>query len=416
VANKGMKSVLQAGLAAAGLCLAFSASAFGYTTNGVAASDFAAGFAPTSSGLGPIGLAFDHADNLFAIGQGGSLYEFSGPGVASPATRVGQIPGLPVGIAFDPQGHLFVARASARDVVQVNTTTGAVVRTVASNLSCPLGLAAEATGDLLLSQGGCRAGLVRISDPTSAAPALSDLAQSVGQVDGVAVAPDGSIFAASDANDVVHIKGGIATTIVSLPGADGIAIANQGKAPFVIVARNDGVITRVNLTSPVTTTDLLTGGTRGDFVAVDSNHCVYPDQSDRVLRITNPDGSCTNANGGAADFGLGDGLFPSTPASDPLGLPAAHGCVDSRKFTFRLHHAQGARVVDASVFINGKLKKRAHRRDIRSITLTALPRGRFQVRIIAVQNTGSRLVSTRTYRGCTKTRPNTRGHHHQRHG
>jgi hypothetical protein len=34
------------------------------------------------------------------------------------------------------------------------------------------------------------------------------------------------------------------------------------------------------------------------------------------------------------------------------------------------------------------------------------------VRIVATQSTGSKLVSVRRYKGCTKGKPQTRAHHH----
>ncbi len=96
-------------------------------------------------------------------------------------------------------------------------------------------------------------------------------------------------------------------------------------------------------------------------------------------------------------------------------LPAARGCVDRRKFSFRLHHARRARVVDVRVYVNGK--RRVHRRghDIRRVTLRRLPKRRFRVRIVATQNRGSKLISTRTYRGCRKSRPHTHRRAHHRH-
>ncbi len=45
------------------------------------------------------------------------------------------------------------------------------------------------------------------------------------------------------------------------------------------------------------------------------------------------------------------------------------------------------------------------------VTLSRLPRGRFEVKIVATQSSGSTLTSTRVYRGCTKSRPTTRAHH-----
>jgi hypothetical protein len=96
-----------------------------------------------------------------------------------------------------------------------------------------------------------------------------------------------------------------------------------------------------------------------------------------------------------------------------LRLPSTRGCVDRRKFSFRLHRPRGARIVRVEVFVNGRRVMRLHGRDIRRVTIPRLPRGRFTVRIVATQNTGSKLVSTRRYRGCSKGRPTTRAHHHR---
>jgi beta-glucosidase len=90
-------------------------------------------------------------------------------------------------------------------------------------------------------------------------------------------------------------------------------------------------------------------------------------------------------------------------------VPAS--CVDRRKFTFRLHHAPRARVVRVEAFVNGRRKLRRRGHNIKRITLAKLPSGRFVVKIVATQSTGSQLVSTRTYIGCRKGRPRTRGHH-----
>jgi hypothetical protein len=88
-------------------------------------------------------------------------------------------------------------------------------------------------------------------------------------------------------------------------------------------------------------------------------------------------------------------------------------CVDRRKFTFRLHHARRARVVKVVIFVNGRrvLRKRGH--DLDRVTLRRLPLGTFTVKVIATQSSGSSIVSSRTYRGCNKSRPRTRSHHHR---
>jgi hypothetical protein len=89
-------------------------------------------------------------------------------------------------------------------------------------------------------------------------------------------------------------------------------------------------------------------------------------------------------------------------------LPSARKCVDRRKFSFKLHHAKRARVVRVAVYVNGKRKLRRHGHNIRRVTLKRLPKKKFKVRIVATQSSGAKLISTRTYHGCKKSRPKTR--------
>jgi hypothetical protein len=102
---------------------------------------------------------------------------------------------------------------------------------------------------------------------------------------------------------------------------------------------------------------------------------------------------------------VGGGLPPSTTST--------RSCVDRRKFKFKLHHAKRSRVVRVDVFVNGRRVIRRKGRNITSVTLTKLPRKRFVVKVVATQSSGSALVSTRTYAGCKKSKPRTRGRHHR---
>ena len=86
--------------------------------------------------------------------------------------------------------------------------------------------------------------------------------------------------------------------MATVPSADGIAVAenllNPGSPAFIVVNHNDGALTKVDLTTvPATLTDIFTGGSRGDFVAVGPDNCLYATQTEGVLRITNADGSCS---------------------------------------------------------------------------------------------------------------------------
>ncbi len=92
--------------------------------------------------------------------------------------------------------------------------------------------------------------------------------------------------------------------------------------------------------------------------------------------------------------------------------PRAAQCVDTRYFRFKLHHNPNARVVEVRVYVNGKHKLTKRGRNIRSIALRRLPRGVFKVKIVSIESNGSRLISTRTYRDCRKSKPRTRAKHH----
>jgi hypothetical protein len=106
---------------------------------------------------------------------------------------------------------------------------------------------------------------------------------------------------------------------------------------------------------------------------------------------------------------------PSTsvtgPRGNPLGLPTVHGCVDRRKFSFKLHHAKNHPVQEADIFINSKRTRVVTGSNIKKLTVKKLPIGRFRLRIVATQDSGAQLISERKYVGCKKSKPKThRGH------
>jgi hypothetical protein len=60
-------------------------------------------------------------------------------------------------------------------------------------------------------------------------------------------------------------------------------------------------------------------------------------------------------------------------------------------------------------WVNGKRRFARRGRDIRRIELSKLARtGKLRVRIVATHNTGSKVVSSRTWKGCKKGRPTVR--------
>jgi hypothetical protein len=98
-----------------------------------------------------------------------------------------------------------------------------------------------------------------------------------------------------------------------------------------------------------------------------------------------------------------------TPSSsNPLGLPGNAECVDRRRFTFKLHRPKHTRIVRVEGYVNGKRRLRVKGKNITRVALRALPKKRFVVRIRAFHSNGAEVVSTRTYKGCTQSRPTTK--------
>ena len=94
--------------------------------------------------------------------------------------------------------------------------------------------------------------------------------------------------------------------------------------------------------------------------------------------------------------------------SNPLGLPGNRECVDRRRFSFKLHRPKHTRIVRVEAFVNGKRTLRVKGKDVRRIALKELPKKRFVVRIRVLHSSGSEVISTRVYKGCTQSKPTTK--------
>ena len=167
------------------------------------ATPFATGFL-NAYGVGPVGLTFDAQGALLAGDYWqGQIYRFSqAGGVAGPSTLLGP-PGPngdwhTAGLAYTPDGRLYMARQNANDIVEVDPATGTVLRTVAS-LQFATGLATDPlSGDLFVTRG--YPGLFRISHFSTGPGTLTLVDTNIGGLDGISFAPDGSLFVARYGN------------------------------------------------------------------------------------------------------------------------------------------------------------------------------------------------------------------------
>src|SRR5438309_505877 len=262
---------------------------------------------------GPLGLASDPLGNLYVADiVSDNIYRFSHTlgQIACP----GQIacsgsnqfvststlsPYKPHGMTFGKDGSLYVNL-----VLHTNLPDGEVVRlspsgmsyqVVATGLDWPSGLASDPlTGDLFLSEtaGPATNYIYRVSIATGTVTLYANTA-----ADGLAFGPDGTLYAATPGG-VSSITGtnqpqpATVTFITSVSCADGVAISQDEGNPFLYTDNScGGTITKVDLHT-LAQTNIVSGGSRGDFVTVGSDDCLYATQSSSVLLVANGVGNC----------------------------------------------------------------------------------------------------------------------------
>ncbi|TMD96837.1 MAG: hypothetical protein E6I72_08220 [Chloroflexi bacterium] len=283
------------------------ASAAGVAGTGYAVSDFATGFDTfLPFGPGPVGLAFDSQGNLYSTGYlSGNVYKFPPTGGTFESSMLSNVGFRVTGLAFDRGGRLFVARQSQGDVKQLDPLTGSIIGTVATGLCGPNAVAVDPlTNDLFISS----CGTVQRLSGYQGQPVTPTLFASNVAVDGLTFAPDGTLFG-TGGGPIYRITGtsdptpGTPTVIADVTRGDGIALLapEQGRpiTQLVVNTNNsnafttDGTIDLVDFSSnPVTITPIVSGGNRGDFVAVGPDKCLYATQSDEIEKVTSADGSC----------------------------------------------------------------------------------------------------------------------------
>jgi sugar lactone lactonase YvrE len=378
--------------------------------SGVAINPFAIGFTSSAAGEGPVGVAFDGAGNLY-VTAGRNLYRF-GPdgGRADRAHKLNSSPnpGILAGLAFGKGGGLYATRWTAArtgDVVQLDPANGRVLRQVAGGLACPTGLAVDpVSGDLFVSSVYCVPQVLRISSGR-ATPYVTGI-----HTDGITFGPDGTLYAAHQPDTAGYTvsavsRSGARTALARVPQADGLALgrtgAPQGGPGFLVVNRRDSRISNVDLlTDRRPVRDLVTGATRGDFVAVGPDGCLYATQSTEVVRLSGLDGDCT-AIGALEPTGVR--IAPPSTAFVQVsgGSAKAATCRTNRRLKVRFRAPGGIKVRTARIYVRGKFNRKVSGRALRrNVTVKRLPAGRFTLTIRAKTKTGRNVVVRRRYGAC----------------
>jgi sugar lactone lactonase YvrE len=263
---------------------------------GLTLSTFASGFpnAPTPTGnVGPLGIAFPAPGGVLVTDGNGGVYRFPTDADGQSAASTPVTADYSTANAFGLTqfgGNLYMTQQAAGQVVQVNDD-GALIQSITSTPAGATGIIPDPfTGHLFVSvigpTTGSFGGILDV-DPVNHTYRVF----STTPVDGMALSADGSLLYAASGYDVLGFNtangqkvfdtGALLTTGFT----DSIALGAGSLAGNLFVDTQAGTVIEYNLSTAATEV-LASGGSRGDFVAVDPNNgTLLVTQSDSVMRI-----------------------------------------------------------------------------------------------------------------------------------
>ncbi len=250
------------------------------------------------------------------------------------------------GIAFGKNGELYAGVAatngesSAPELVQLDPSSGALERTIVTSadglLPCPYYIAVDPLSGDVFATDECTGfdasnELTRISNPGSSSPTVSNYADLGTLGDGLAFAPDGTIYVAANGNDTIESVGATNTTptvatVATLSAAPvDVAIASvdgSGHATALYALDTAGNVYRIDLTqTPAVVTTIASGGGVFQSAAAGPDGCLYAVDLDNVLKVG---GACSGTPAPAIDL---------TPTSDLSAPPTGSGVTFTATFS-----------------------------------------------------------------------------------
>jgi PEP-CTERM motif len=260
------------------------------TNQGFGLSTFSTGFASSGS-VGPLGIAVTSAGVLVSDYPDGNVRLFSDTDnqTVAGALKTTSYGGFAAAHAMTVAGGtLYMNSQSAGNLLQLNAD-GTLNQTIVGGFSTAQGIVANpVNGHIFVSSAG---GVFEV-DPIAKTKTLFSSNTSL---DGLTISADGTILYGASFGG--HLLGFNTTSKLptfdsgSIPGGpDGTVIGLGPLAGNIFVNTNSGNFVEINLTT-LAQTLLGTGGSRGDFVSVDTNNgTLLLTQTDRVLRLTPPSG------------------------------------------------------------------------------------------------------------------------------
>lgn len=288
------------------------------TARGFRLTDFITGFVTADLNTpGPLGAAFRNTGEVIVTDYWNGntmLFPNDADGLDVSAGTVTQHygPGNTAGLAQTPsdyqaQQSFYMTQQTNGQVIQINED--GTFNKVIVEIEHATGIAPNpVNGQLFVSQAGGGENAIFLVDPVAQTKTLFS---TVG-ADGLMVDPSGSsLYAASGSILAYDIATGqVIFDSGPIDHIDGVALGLYTIAGHAYATTTDGNLWEVNLETGEKTL-IATGGSRGDFIAVDPNGgqnrfgTLLVTQSDRIMRLIPP----------------GGGLFFGPPGANTASLP-----------------------------------------------------------------------------------------------
>ncbi len=292
------------------------------------------------------------------------------PDASFPPDSIGQL-------VFGPDGSLYAGLInlttdiSNPEIVQLDPTTGATIRVIASTATglpdCPYIMAIDPLSGDLFTDDECSGyaasnQISRISDPSGASPTVSDYYTTGGCNLGLTFAPDGTLYLANCNGEVDAITGtNTATptesTVAAVSGTPfSVAVTginSAGDATSLDVFTYSGDVYSIDLTqSPPAVSTIATGTSFFYITASSANGCAYGAIPGTIVRIGPPSCASSPSTTTGPELSLSGPGLTSPPAGSSVTFTAHLSNVTSPTGTPILFAVTGAnpqfKLVDAN--------------------------------------------------------------------
>jgi hypothetical protein len=260
--------------------------------------------------------AFDSSSNAYVANfRTGDFFKFGlAGGTISNTDKLSNLNPTIGELVFSRDGRLYGTHGATTgdfttgDVVEIDPSTGAQLRVVTSNVTCPDALAVDPlSGDLFFDDqcfggGSDNPSLWRVHDPGGAATLSVYATLPATPNGGIAFAPNGTLYVVTGytgATPTVLAIGGTNTSsprsmtaVPDLSSIYGLAIVQakgDGSAKAFLIQDTNGVQLVDITTTPYTKTLLMTGGGTG---VVGPDGCLYVGLSDTIYKLSTSAGTC----------------------------------------------------------------------------------------------------------------------------